>query len=154
MEISEEEKKKATEFFKPVAKELLCDKNRLAKAVAYYVRNSIEDFHVKYLSDKQMRELNPLIRNAIYTFLVDFKQELNEIASEENITSCIDNVISNTHPFLLKEKLTKKTMREFDEAVSKSIDISIYDISQGGLMLAGYGTFYVPKYWEDCVYIG
>ena len=31
------------------------------------VRNAIEDFHCRNLSDRQMRELNPIIRNAIFT---------------------------------------------------------------------------------------
>lgn len=153
MEMSEELMGKAKEYLGTLAKDLLHDNNRLAKAVAYYVRNGIEDFHVKYLSDEQMRELNPLIRNAIYTFLVDFKQEMNKIASDKNIKSCIDYVIKNTHPFLLREGLKEKAVREFDVVVFKNIDIALRDISKGGLMLAGYGTFYVPKYWEDCVYI-
>jgi hypothetical protein len=38
-----------------------------AKCVAMVVRNAMEDFHTKHLSDEQMRELNPIIRNAIYT---------------------------------------------------------------------------------------
>jgi len=41
------------------------DNNLLAKLIAAYVRNNIEDFHCKYLTDAQMKELNPLIRNAI-----------------------------------------------------------------------------------------
>jgi hypothetical protein len=28
--------------------------------LAMYVRNAIEDFHVKHLSDTQMKELNPI----------------------------------------------------------------------------------------------
>lgn len=100
-----------------------------------------------------MRELNPLIRNAIYTFLVDFKQEMKEIASDKNIKNCIDHVIENIHPFLLQEKLTKKAIRKFYEAVAEMIDVALCDISKGGLMLAIYGTFYVPKYLEDCEYI-
>lgn len=47
------------------------DLNFKAKAIAAYVRMNMEDFHCKYLSDEQMKELNPLIRNAIYTFLVN-----------------------------------------------------------------------------------
>lgn len=152
MEMSEELMGKAKEYLGTLAKDLLHDNNRLAKSVAYYVRNGIENFHVKYLSDKQMRELNPLIRNAIYTFLFDFEQEMDEIASDKNIKSCIDYVIKNTHHFLLREGLKMKAMKEFDEAVSKSIDIALRDISKGGLMLAGY-WFFVPKYWEDCVYV-
>jgi len=37
--------------------------------IAMVVRNEMEDFHAKYLSDDQMSELNPIIRNAICTAL-------------------------------------------------------------------------------------
>jgi hypothetical protein len=37
--------------------------------IAMVVRNAMEDFHGKYLKDAQMAELNPIIRNAIYTAL-------------------------------------------------------------------------------------
>lgn len=40
-----------------------------AKYIAIVVRNAMEDFHCKHLSDEQMKELNPIIRNAIYTAL-------------------------------------------------------------------------------------
>lgn len=33
------------------------------------VRNEMENFHCEHLSDEQMKELNPIIRNAIYTGL-------------------------------------------------------------------------------------
>jgi len=46
--------------------------NFVAKLIAAYIRNNIEGFHGKYLTDAQMKELNPLIRNAIYTALEDF----------------------------------------------------------------------------------
>lgn len=42
-----------------------------AKIIAMQVRNSMEDFHGKHLSDAQMKELNPIIRNAIYQSLRD-----------------------------------------------------------------------------------
>ena len=35
--------------------------------IAMVVRNSMEDFHCEHLSDSQMRELNPIIRNAVCT---------------------------------------------------------------------------------------
>lgn len=41
----------------------------MAKFVAAVVRNAMEDFHVAHLTDDQMRELNPIIRNAICTAL-------------------------------------------------------------------------------------
>jgi len=45
------------------------DLKTTAKYIAITVRNAMEDFHAENLSDKQMRELNPIIRNAIYTAL-------------------------------------------------------------------------------------
>ena len=33
------------------------------------IRNVMEDFHTMHLSDAQMKKLNPLIRNAVYTAL-------------------------------------------------------------------------------------
>ena len=41
----------------------------MAKFLALVVRNEMEDFHHNHLSDEQMKELNPIIRNAIYTGL-------------------------------------------------------------------------------------
>ncbi|MFA6292469.1 MAG: hypothetical protein WC637_11840 [Victivallales bacterium] len=43
----------------------------MAKFLAMVVRNGMEmeDFHHNHLSDEQMKELNPIIRNAIYTGL-------------------------------------------------------------------------------------
>ena len=40
-----------------------------AKYLAIVIRNAMEDFHHEHLSDEQMKELNPIIRNAIYTAL-------------------------------------------------------------------------------------
>ncbi len=41
----------------------------VAKYLAICVRNNMEDYHCEHLTDLQMKELNPLIRNAIYTGL-------------------------------------------------------------------------------------
>jgi len=43
-----------------------------AKYIAMVVRNAMEDFHCKHLTDEQMKELNPIIRNAIYTAIYGF----------------------------------------------------------------------------------
>lgn len=40
-----------------------------AMFLAMVVRNTMEDFHHRHLSDEQMKELNPIVRNAIYTGL-------------------------------------------------------------------------------------
>ncbi len=44
-----------------------------SKYIAIVVRNAMEDFHCNNLSDRQMRELNPIIRNAIYTALYAYE---------------------------------------------------------------------------------
>lgn len=49
--------------------EMINDDNLLAKAIASIVRNQMEDFHCKYLTDEQMKELNPIIRNSIFSAL-------------------------------------------------------------------------------------
>ena len=51
------------------------DNNFFAKALAAYIRCHMESFHSKYLSDEQMAEQNPIIRNAIFTMLEDFYEE-------------------------------------------------------------------------------
>lgn len=51
------------------------DANFMAKAIGAYVRMGMEDFHSKHLSDEQMKELNPIIRNSIYTFLKDYNED-------------------------------------------------------------------------------
>jgi hypothetical protein len=41
----------------------------LSKYISSVVRNAMEGFHINYLTDEQMKELNPIIRNAVYTAL-------------------------------------------------------------------------------------
>ena len=48
-------------------KQAIKDMQDSSRYMAMVVRNAMEEFHHKYLSDNQMKELNPIIRNAIYT---------------------------------------------------------------------------------------
>ncbi len=45
---------------------------QLASYIAMVVRNAMEDFHCQYLTDDQMKELNPIVRNAVCTALHAF----------------------------------------------------------------------------------
>jgi hypothetical protein len=56
------------------------DRRHLANVIAMVIRNAMQDFHVKHLSDGQMRGLNPIIRNAVYTAL----QALDDAPRSEN----------------------------------------------------------------------
>lgn len=49
------------------------DMKAFSKYIAMVVRNAMEDFHCKHLSDEQMKELNPIIRNAIYTAIYAYE---------------------------------------------------------------------------------
>jgi hypothetical protein len=40
--------------------------------IAMVIRNAMEDFHCQHLNDEQMKELNPIIRNAVATALHAF----------------------------------------------------------------------------------
>ena len=55
--------------------------NYLAKLIAAVVRNAMEDFHIKHLSDEQMKELNPIIRNAIYTALIKLDEDPDKMCA-------------------------------------------------------------------------
>jgi hypothetical protein len=59
---------------KPRKRRMVLDKvtKDVAMIVAGTVRNAMETFHVKHLTDEQMAELNPIIRNAIATALYAF----------------------------------------------------------------------------------
>ncbi len=56
----------------PEPPELTEETQTVATYIAVVVRNAMEDFHCEHLSDEQMKELNPIIRNAIVTALHAF----------------------------------------------------------------------------------
>lgn len=53
--------------------ELAEETRKLANYIAMVVRNAMEDFHHEHLSDDQMKQLNPIIRNAVCTALHAFE---------------------------------------------------------------------------------
>ena len=56
-------------FDTPVDKEIQSGMKLQSKLISIVIRNAMEDFHAKHLSDAQMKELNPIIRNSVYTAL-------------------------------------------------------------------------------------
>ena len=52
------------------------------KFIAMTVRNAMEDYHCEHLSDSQMKELNPIIRNAIASALYAMSNQ-GELWSDE-----------------------------------------------------------------------
>ena len=152
MNFSDEERSQGLESLQKMTASMTQDKNRIAKAAAAFLRNKIEDFHVRYLSDDQMKSLNPLIRGAIYSFLVDFGDNYTKISSKSNINKCADYILSLTIDFLRKESFPESQIKEFAEVIIDQTAVPLLDLAKGGGMLVGYEWLYVPKYWEDCVY--
>ena len=60
--------------------EKLSHRQKQAMIIAIHVRNSMEEFHAKNLSNKQMRQLNPIIRQAILEGLTIGKRRVALIA--------------------------------------------------------------------------
>ncbi len=135
-----------------MASELLNNKNRVAKAVAAFIRNKIEDFHVKYLYDEQMRKINPLIRNAIFTFVCDHCKDYTSLAVSSNQKLCLDYILNNVIPFLRAQNIPMYGIKEFKQIISTEIGFPLIDLCRGGKMMVVYEWMYVPEYWEDCVY--
>lgn len=89
------------------------------------VRNNLEDFHCKHLSDEQMKELNPLIRNAVFTALTvlsDIDHPLNdhytkiviemipEYWEEPELTNDYESLLYDYHGLV---EVDKKWFRKF-----------------------------------------
>ncbi|MCY6491429.1 hypothetical protein [Leptolyngbya sp. GGD] len=86
------------------------------------VRNEMEDFHCKYLSDAQMRELNPMIRNAIATALYTARNYSEDEASFEWTNFQLKLIPEYWEEPELTEDFRKlvKSLRRHREALQKS----------------------------------
>lgn len=58
-----------------LSQEAITGMKTFAKYIAIVVRKAMEDFHWKHLSDMQMKELNPIIRNAIYSAIYAYETQ-------------------------------------------------------------------------------
>ena len=69
--------------------------------IAKYIRNEMEDFHCKHLTDEQMKELNPIIRQAIYDISIFIKHANNckdadeQLMCQHTIESLIRSIPDN-----------------------------------------------------------
>ena len=79
-------------FDTPLDKKLQEHMKELSKTISIVIRNAMEDFHTEHLSDAQMKELNPIIRNAVYTALYAGEYQGQSSRAKEFLeyhTSCI-----------------------------------------------------------------
>ena len=107
---------------------------------------------IYHLSDDDMRTLNPLIRNAIFSFLIDYRHENVNINNAELRIYACEYIQKNTIGFFRELRISDKVIAEFYVIIKDCIADTFLDIEMGAVMLAGYSMIYVPSYWEDCVY--
>ena len=55
-----------------------------------HVRNEMEDFHVEHLSDTQMKQLNPIIRQAIFDIVSLTNKQPETEAGQKKAAQAID----------------------------------------------------------------
>lgn len=63
---------------------------QLTLLIAMHVRNEMEDFHVEHLSDAQMKELNPIIRQAIFDVVSFTNEQPKTEADQKQAAQAID----------------------------------------------------------------
>jgi hypothetical protein len=93
----------------------IADERAMAMFVAMVVRNALEDFHSRHLTNAQMKELNLIIRNAVFTALhaaARAKQSQGARAFVQFHSSCVPDYWEM--PGLLEDYT--QSLRRFDEA--------------------------------------
>ena len=79
-------------FDTPIDKKLQEGMKSQSKIISIVIRNAMEDFHANHLSDDQMKELNPIIRNAVYTALYSMQYYKDSAEIEQFIESHIEMI--------------------------------------------------------------
>lgn len=83
----------------------------IAKIIAMEVRNSMEDFHARHLTDEHLKELNPIIRNAIYSALVllNFAGDESDVTKNQNAIAGISRLLMMIPKYWEEPELNEDT---------------------------------------------
>ena len=63
-----------------------------SKYVAIVIRNAMEGFHHKHLTDEQMKELNPIVRDAVYTAIYALETKVISKASKDFVEYHLESI--------------------------------------------------------------
>ena len=96
----------------PGTPELTEDTRTVSTYIAMVVRNAMEDFHCEHLSDEQMEELNPIIRNAICTALHTFNNYQHVDAAKRFMDDHLRMVPSYWEPPTLQDGYVRMSERD------------------------------------------
>lgn len=95
----------------------------IAKIVAMAVRNAMEDFHVKHLTDEQMRELNPIIRNGIFSALVllNYAGDEDDVKKNQNAIAAISRLLLMLPKYWEEPVLNEDTRWTLESTIGSSM---------------------------------
>ena len=83
---------------------------KLACYISMVIRNAMEDFHCQHLTDDQMKELNPIIRNAVCTALHAF----NNYESASPAAEFVDFHLSMVPKYWEEPELLDEYVQQWD----------------------------------------
>jgi len=89
--------------------------------IAMHVRNEMEDFHVDNLSDAQMKQLNQIIRQAIFDVVILTNEEPKTRTDKEQATRVMDWLIRMIPDYWELPDKTSGSL-ELPEALRKRLD--------------------------------
>ena len=99
----------------------LTQAQQITLLIAMHVRNEMEDFHVEHLSDAQMKQLNPIIRQAIFDIVsLTSKQPETEIG-QKKAAQAIDWLVKMVPDYWEIPEKTSKDL-ELPEESLKRVD--------------------------------
>jgi len=92
---------------------------KITLIISKYIRDEIEDFHGKYLSDEQMKELNPIIRQALFNILTIFDiSQTPETCDYKLAAQDLVNGLKQTLPDYWELPNKETPWKELDELIN------------------------------------
>jgi len=67
----------------------------MAMIISVAIRNNIEGFHIKHIPNEHMKELNTLIRDAVYSTILCFKGDEHDTKMQQYLKTSIPKYWEN-----------------------------------------------------------
>jgi len=95
----------------------------IAKIIAMEVRNAMEDFHVKHLTDEQIQELNPIVRNAIFSavMLLKYAGDAGDRAKNQNAIAGISRLLMMVPKYWEEPELNEDVRWTLESTIGSSM---------------------------------
>lgn len=98
----------------------LTQAQQITLLIAMHVRNEMEDFHVEHLSDAQMKQLNPIIRQAIFDIVSLTSKQPETEADQKKAAQAIDWLVKMVPDYWEIPKKTSRGLEFSEERLSQA----------------------------------